>query len=169
MPLHTCPLPYPRCHVSLASGLGKTLEVAALVLMNPMCPPVMPPNLYFDACPPHVLEAAASKLPLVDEHGNRVHDRGAGSPAFYAARSTLIVTPMTINDQWTTEIEHHCPGLSVVVYRGREDSDLRNSGSRYTSIVELVTADVVVISYVLARSAAAGVGWVVPLCQLTVW
>ena len=69
-------------------GLGKTVEVIALILMHRR-----PPH------PPFVLD---------QNSGNQVRPTGA----------TLIVTPPNLKSQWLSEMDQHAPGLRVMYYGG---------------------------------------------------
>ena len=69
-------------------GLGKTVEVIALVLMHRRAPH-----------PPFVLDQYS---------GNQVRPTGA----------TLIVTPPNLKSQWLSEMDKHAPGLRVMYYEG---------------------------------------------------
>ncbi|KAM3414928.1 hypothetical protein BST61_g10069 [Cercospora zeina] len=70
-------------------GLGKTVELLALVSTNPR--PMLPPGKIYDA-----------------PSGTSV------SPS----RSTLIVTPSSLTSQWRAELARHAPHLSVFQYEG---------------------------------------------------
>ncbi|KAF2212578.1 hypothetical protein CERZMDRAFT_41079, partial [Cercospora zeae-maydis SCOH1-5] len=70
-------------------GLGKTVELLALVSTNPR--PVLPPG--------------------------KIHDAPSGTSVL-PSRSTLIVTPTSLTSQWRAELARHAPHLSVFQYEG---------------------------------------------------
>ncbi|KAJ9095592.1 hypothetical protein QFC21_005463 [Naganishia friedmannii] len=72
-------------------GLGKTLEVIALVMLNKRKNDSKIPNVIFD----ETLDMGVTKV-----------------------SATLIVTPETLVAQWKREIEQHAPTLKVMVYEG---------------------------------------------------
>ena len=73
----------------MSAGLGKTLEVISLILLNP--------------CDPKSLGGPyASKLDV----------------AVKPTKATLIVAPPTLTQQWVDEIARHSPSLKVLVYAG---------------------------------------------------
>ncbi|KAK7206551.1 SNF2 family N-terminal domain-containing protein [Myxozyma melibiosi] len=71
-------------------GLGKSLETIALILLN--------------------------RRPLSDT-GQLVLDPYSGDYVL-KAKTTLIITPDSIHEQWKEEFNRHCPGLSLYVYKG---------------------------------------------------
>jgi E3 ubiquitin-protein ligase SHPRH len=77
-------------------GLGKTLEVIALILLHPR-----------PECPIMVFDAFLGRELL-------------------ATSATLIVAPSSLLDQWLSELSRHAPGLAVMFYPGikkMEDGD----------------------------------------------
>ncbi|KAK9471884.1 SNF2 family N-terminal domain-containing protein [Dipodascopsis tothii] len=81
-------------------GLGKTVEIAALMVLNPR-------------------PAADLDTPTVD---------GYSGDAVTRIRTTLIVTPSSIHRQWIEELERHAPSLSVYVYKGSNNVSKRITG-----------------------------------------
>lgn len=76
-------------------GLGKTIEVLSLVLLNKRPMVKSPPVEVFDYfCNRNVL----------------------------AAKTTLIISPRSISKQWKDEIKQHSPELSILVYNGKTES-----------------------------------------------
>lgn len=77
-------------------GLGKTVELLAVVLNNPRPP--------FPA------------LTHYDEYSDR---------DVLAAKTTLILCPSSISQQWVAEVTKHVPSLSVFLYTGRAALDAK--------------------------------------------
>ncbi|KAF7309597.1 SNF2 family helicase [Mycena indigotica] len=72
-------------------GLGKTVEIIALLLLNPAPLAMEPNNTYWDA--KNSLEVAMVK-------------------------GSLIVTPASLSAQWISELQLHAPTLEVLLYEG---------------------------------------------------
>ncbi|KAJ7257871.1 SNF2 family N-terminal domain-containing protein [Mycena haematopus] len=89
----TCPDKPPALGAILAEepGLGKTLEIISLLLLNPAPPDRHPGIKRWD--PEANLEVKAVK-------------------------TTLIVTPPALATQWVDELKLHAPSLKVLVYEG---------------------------------------------------
>jgi SNF2 family DNA or RNA helicase len=73
-------------------GLGKTLELLGLIVMNPR---------------DHPRNDNAPKPPTCKE-----------SLGFIDSKCTLIIIPSTLMSQWKTEIQKHAPSLKVKEYEG---------------------------------------------------
>ncbi|RVX72265.1 hypothetical protein B0A52_04469 [Exophiala mesophila] len=79
---------------------------------------------------------------------HRRRDDVATPRGLKSSRSTLIITPVTILEQWKQEISKHAPGLRVYHYRGV--SSFKKSPEQV--MTQLLEADVVVTTYnVVAR------------------
>lgn len=76
-------------------GLGKTIELLSLVLLN--------------------------KRPMVKSSPVEVFDYFC-SRSVLAAKTTLIISPKSISKQWSDEIRQHSPELSILVYNGKTES-----------------------------------------------
>lgn len=76
-------------------GLGKTIEVLSLVLLN--------------------------KRPIVKSPPVEVFDYFCNRNVL-AAKTTLIISPRSISKQWKDEIMQHSPGLSILMYNGKTES-----------------------------------------------
>ncbi|PWN53738.1 hypothetical protein IE53DRAFT_309679 [Violaceomyces palustris] len=72
-------------------GLGKTVEVAALILLNP--------------------DESRSRQPTYYDSGNDIQVQ--------PCKTTLIVAPETLRQQWVDELALHTPELLIYSYRGR--------------------------------------------------
>ncbi|KAK9860434.1 hypothetical protein WJX84_003222 [Apatococcus fuscideae] len=85
-------------------GLGKTVDVIALMLLHP---------------PPSPSAALSGQEAAHAELGLDAADAGAVAARTQdTAANTLIVCPGGILQQWQTEIERHAPGLKLEVYGG---------------------------------------------------
>ena len=92
-------------------GLGKTVEVISLICSNRMADP-------------------QSYVPVA---------RGDSKEKKYLSRATLVVTPLTIVDQWKSEIERHTnPPLKTYIYQGNR---------RVRDIAQLLQYDVIITTY----------------------
>lgn len=91
--LNETPLPAQGL-LSEEMGLGKTVEVVNLILLNPR--------------PAEQIDTEI-KLHLQKEGDIR---------SLKVAKTTLIAAPQPILHQWYNEITKFCPGLSVTIYRG---------------------------------------------------
>ncbi|CAK5267784.1 unnamed protein product [Mycena citricolor] len=78
-------------------GLGKTLEIISLLLLNPAGPERHPGNKRWDA-------EASIEVKTV--------------------KTTLIVTPPTLAPQWMDELRTHAPSLKVLLYEGWNKVDV---------------------------------------------
>jgi SNF2 family DNA or RNA helicase len=93
-------------------GLGKTVEIISLICCNRMAP------------------EQQSFAPVY---------RGDGKDKKYISKATLIVTPLTIVDQWKAEIERHTnPPLKVYIYQGNR---------RNRDINHLLQYDIIITTY----------------------
>ena len=90
-------------------GLGKTLEVVALILLNPAPEDRTPRMIRWD--PVARLDVKAVKACLT----NHVALKSSANLGFQAS---LIVTPSSLAGQWVDEINTHAPSLKVLVYEG---------------------------------------------------
>ncbi|RPA80098.1 hypothetical protein BJ508DRAFT_415585 [Ascobolus immersus RN42] len=103
-------------------GLGKTVELLALVLLNQR---------------PH-MDAPAEKL--VDYYTER---------EVTPIKATLIVSPVTILHQWISEIKRHTPYIRVYHYQGilRSHDEKKNNAYIDRVLEAFRNADIVVTSY----------------------
>ncbi|KAI9714483.1 MAG: hypothetical protein M1820_000444 [Bogoriella megaspora] len=103
-------------------GLGKTVELIALMLLNPRPP---------------------------EEKKGSVYDAYSGSDVMPSS-STLIITPSGILHQWQNELQEHAPQLRVMHYAGISEYRLETSAQPLYE--ELFQHDVVLTTYdVLSR------------------
>lgn len=73
------------------------------------------------------------------------------TPNLVKSRATLIVTPLTILQQWKDELARHAPGLSVLHYKGVSDVESSRKGAQ-SIVADLAQRDVVLTTYsVLAK------------------
>jgi len=90
-------------------GLGKTLEIVALILLNPAPEDRAPRMIRWD--PLAGLNIKAVKV--------RLTNHTAFDPfANLCFQTSLIVTPSSLAGQWVDEINTHAPSLKVLVYEG---------------------------------------------------
>jgi len=90
-------------------GLGKTLEIVALILLNPAPEDRTPRMIRWD--PVGGLDVKAVKACLTNHT--------AFDPfANLCFQASLIVTPSSLAAQWVDEINTHAPSLKVLVYEG---------------------------------------------------
>jgi E3 ubiquitin-protein ligase SHPRH len=98
-------------------GLGKTVEILSLALLNKRPELATDKQFYFDY---------------------------SKNKSIRKSKTTLIICPESILEQWVEEIELHSPGLSTMIYKGiskYKDLSLKE-------IVDMMTSsDVVVTSY----------------------
>ncbi|CAG81848.1 SNF2 family N-terminal domain-domain-containing protein [Yarrowia lipolytica] len=95
-------------------GLGKTVELLAVVLNNPR--PEFPPQTHYD------LYSDRDVLPT---------------------KTTLILCPASISQQWIAEVTKHAPSLSVFLYTGRAalDAQREKEGTPDTDIEVGIDSD----------------------------
>lgn len=65
-------------------------------------------------------------------------------------KTTLIVSPAPIHRQWVQEVERHCPGLKVLVYKGVRKSRRDHPHLLWAS--ELAKYDIVITTYATLSS-----------------
>jgi SWI/SNF-related matrix-associated actin-dependent regulator of chromatin subfamily A3 len=116
-------------------GLGKTVEVIALVVAapfgrDPYAPDAARAELHAargSACAAECTDAAAASSPLIQ------------------SRATLIVCPLAVLDQWESEFNRHvrAGNLRISKYHGNQ---------RSKSAPELASADVVLSTYSTVES-----------------
>ncbi|OAA71573.1 SNF2-related protein [Cordyceps fumosorosea ARSEF 2679] len=99
-------------------GLGKTLEIIGLILLNQRQDVPQDSRDFL--------------IPCMDSEG------------LLKTRATLIVTPESLRQQWITEIARHAPSLRVIHYQGcrklEEDEESK-------AVVKLAAYDVVITTY----------------------
>ncbi|RCK54500.1 putative ATP-dependent helicase IRC20 [Candida viswanathii] len=103
-------------------GLGKTIEVAALTLLNP--------RPYYQIDRPMDL--------VLNEFGD--------AKKIVMGRTTLIIAPGSILQQWRTELENFAPGLAVTIYGGLSSYPSMNN-KPYLIATYLRKFDVVLTTY----------------------
>ncbi|WFD29578.1 RING-type E3 ubiquitin transferase [Malassezia sp. CBS 17886] len=110
-------------------GLGKTVEILALILQN--------------------RAPERNELPAYWDAANEVH--------VYPVAATLIVAPETLRGQWLDEIATHAPSLRVYSFLGHRAADAdRAARGHVTWGAWARDVDVVVLSFeTLARELAA--------------
>jgi hypothetical protein len=109
-------------------GLGKTLEMLSLVSSNCLVSPVIDSNIILS---PHVPLAADVYKYIKDEKG------------LIVSRATIIVTPVSIIQQWVGEIRKHAPTLVVTIFEGGGTK----GSSEGSSLLQLAVSDIVLITY----------------------
>jgi E3 ubiquitin-protein ligase SHPRH len=107
-------------------GLGKTLEIISLIASNQLTSPVITPPLTISG-----MKADGAVLDL---------KRISNDEGLIRSRATLVVTPISIINQWIGEIRTHAPSLTVCVFDGT-----KNENS--PSLLQLAVADVVLVTY----------------------
>ncbi|KAK4177648.1 putative SNF2 family helicase/ATPase [Triangularia setosa] len=100
-------------------GLGKTLEVISLVLLHPR-----------------------------PDTNVMVYDHFLGRELL-ASSATLIVTPITLLDQWLSEIRRHAPSLNILFYPGIRKA---SKEGQELSAEYLAQQDVIVTTYEVLRT-----------------
>jgi E3 ubiquitin-protein ligase SHPRH len=103
-------------------GLGKTLEVIALILLH-----------------------QRSKEPP------QVFDSFLGRPIIPTA-ATLIVAPSPLLDQWLSELNNHAPRLKTLFYPGIKKFEKLHKGSNESPVEILARQDVVLTTYEVLRN-----------------
>jgi len=96
-------------------GLGKTVEMIALVLKNQR---------------EEMSREEKFKIMIDDWPEDR-------EKPLYPLRTTLIVTPIGILHQWANEINRHAPELKVYIYYGPEGRNLKKEGGAYQDLQDL--------------------------------
>ncbi|KAL8383045.1 hypothetical protein RB595_006692 [Gaeumannomyces hyphopodioides] len=105
-------------------GLGKTLEIIGLILLN--------------------------RRPSAPDHPVNV---SAPDANLELSGATLIITPETLRDQWASELLKHAPRLRVMVYRGMRKTNKHVSAESEAALVaQLADHDVVIMTYNELRS-----------------
>jgi SNF2 family DNA or RNA helicase len=102
-------------------GMGKTVEVLALIALHPL------PTATQAVAPAATAAMAAATAPAYHDHQHGDHDarpghhRHSDGPANEdgRVRSTLVVVPGTLLGQWLAETRTRAPGLSVRVVASR--------------------------------------------------
>ncbi|KAK3308120.1 SNF2 family N-terminal domain-containing protein [Chaetomium strumarium] len=103
-------------------GLGKTLEMIALILLHRR---LESPVMVFD--------------PFLGRD-------------LLTASATLIIAPSTLLDQWLSELSLHAPSLKVMFYPGVKKIAKLKPGSHEISAEQLAQQDVVITTYEVLRS-----------------
>ena len=99
-------------------GLGKTVEIISLMLLHRQLQPI----------------------------GVSIFDEYTASDVV-RSRSTLIITPPAILDQWRRELSVHCPSLKVMHYLGFKNEGLNRDRSAEEVLQMLLEHDVVLVTY----------------------
>lgn len=103
-------------------GLGKTVELLALISLHPQPP-----------CP------------------DEAYDYYLGEQV-KTTQATLIVAPSSLTKQWLSELEKHAPGLRIMHYHGLSQSSREQTRKANALIEKLRTHDVVVTTYSVLTS-----------------
>ncbi|KAK2738270.1 hypothetical protein FQN57_007133 [Myotisia sp. PD_48] len=101
-------------------GLGKTVEMLALI--------------------------CAHRRPSIETNSLATND--PNSPALLPAKTTLIIAPDAILEQWKQEIAAHAPGLRFMHYKGLKGCKMTDE----TLISMLRFHDIVLVTYTVLRS-----------------
>ena len=128
-----------------APGLGKTAELAALILAHPFDPAV----------------------PDTSANGNTMRERGVEDQVT-RVKTTLVVVTDSILEQWIGELRRFTPGLTVAAFPDDVPALQRPGGSRAGCSAKDVAAavsavaglDVLVITYGRLRNLSSG-----PVCE----
>ena len=131
-------------------GLGKTVEVLALVAARQRSRP-RPPPLALEKKKKKAKKgasgaagsdaaAAASTSDAGAAASASIADAGAAAPQLVPSRATVIVTPSAIVEQWQSEIQQHAPGLNVCTC-------LTSAALRSVSLETLAECDVALLTY----------------------
>jgi len=93
-------------------GLGKTVEAIALFLSHTRDP---------DDCGPREVDSSADEKEGTTSSSQVVVDgdgRRSAAVGWLKCKSTLVVSPDSIREQWRFELKRHAPDLKVYVYEG---------------------------------------------------
>lgn len=173
-------------------GLGKTVEVAALCLMNQRREETLvETNFSGRIMNKEFIESGLGNQLVWDPFLER---------QVVKSKTTLVISPASISSQWITELKAHAPQLSVMFYQpgtpgkgiGHDAENSSNSSNLTTrpSVREMIDYDVVVTTYSIisrelhsalfnpenrrTRSAKHGVdsstsAWISPLVKIQFW
>jgi E3 ubiquitin-protein ligase SHPRH len=101
-------------------GLGKTLEITSLIKLNPR-------------------SSVSEEL---------IEDTLDPSRKIRECKTTLILCPETIINQWNDEIKNTCPDLNVCIYQGIAHLEALDESITPTSVASMLSSyDVVLTSY----------------------